>query len=179
MEKGNFKFIFAPIGVAIGIFVWIEISLYVVNMYGIPKLDKFITFIPHFLLIIIGTVFIVIWLPVFISGFLFLGRHGAVGQTDSLRTYGIYKYVRNPMYSGLSFTLLGTGILLNSTGVALAGLLWFVLTFIQAKREERQLTEKFDGEYLYYKSRTPMYIINFALLIKDLNHKKIRGTDAK
>ncbi|MCX6089198.1 MAG: isoprenylcysteine carboxylmethyltransferase family protein [Candidatus Atribacteria bacterium] len=107
------------------------------------------------------------WLPIFLSGIYYLGRRGAVGQSEQLIIQGIYRYVRNPMYSGLSLTILGVGLLLNSTGVALTGLLWLAMTFVQCKREEKELTERFGSAYVEYKNTTPMFLPDFVKWFKE------------
>ncbi|OGC18585.1 hypothetical protein A3J90_05635 [candidate division WOR-1 bacterium RIFOXYC2_FULL_37_10] len=114
----------------------------------------------------IGFLSVVIFLPIFLLSVYFLGRRGAVGQSPILTTNGIYKYVRNPMYSGVSFTLFGLGLLLNKTAIGLTGLTWFCLTYFQCKREEKELTERFGEEYTNYKNNTPLYMPKFDLMLK-------------
>jgi len=167
MNKKNIKFILAPIGVAVGITLWITLSILICNKLGIGKLTETFKDIPHLLFLLLGILQVIIWLPVFISGVYFLGQRGAVGQSDTLRENGIYKYVRNPMYSGVSFTIFGVGLILDQTSVALAGIIWFLIAFIQCKREEKELKARFKEDYMNYKNRTPMFIPNFELLIKD------------
>lgn len=158
MNKRNIKFYLAPIGVAIGISVVVSISTFITRRLGIPKLNEVFEFIPHFVLILIGVIFIIVWSPLFITGIYSLGRRGAVGQSEGLVTDGIYYYVRNPMYSGISFTIVGIGFLLNETGAILAGILWYFIAFIQCKREEKELEERFGEEYVHYKNNTPRFI---------------------
>lgn len=159
MDKKYLKYLLAPFGVATGVGVFIAVSTYLTSLAGIPgNLTSLFSFIPRIIFIIIGLILIIFWFPFFISGIYFLGRRGAVGQSDKLIIEGIYKYVRNPMCSGLSFTIIGIGLLLNLTGVLLAGILWLTIAFIQCKREERELTQRFGDDYLKYKSLTPMFI---------------------
>jgi len=72
---------------------------------------------------------------------------------------GPYRYVRNPMHSGVFITLYGEGLLLGSvpilvfvTGVFVFH--WFYIPFM----EERWLREKFGEEYLTYKRNVPAWI---------------------
>jgi len=172
MNTKNIKLVLAPIGVTTGITLWIALSIYISNKLGIGKLTEILKIIPSISFLFLGVILVVIWLPVFISGFYFLGRRGAVGQSSALRENGIYRYVRNPMYSGISFTIIGMGLLLNKTGVVLAGTIWFLMAFIQCKREEKELEARFKENYVDYKSRTPIFIPNINLMIKDFFIRK-------
>lgn len=172
MNKKDIKFILAPIGVAAGIALWVFSSIFVSQKLGIGGLTEIFKNIPSALFFFLGAIFIAVWLPVFISGIYFLGRRGAVGQTDVLIENGIYKYVRNPMYSGISFTMIGIGLIINETGVILAGVIWLVICFIQCKREEKDLEARFKEKYVDYKSRTSMFIPNIKLAMRDLLDKR-------
>ena len=74
MNRKDIKFVLAPIGVATGITLWIIISIFISNKLGIDKLTETIKDIPLIVFLLLGIVLVVIWLPVFISGFFFLGR---------------------------------------------------------------------------------------------------------
>ena len=107
-------------------------------------------------------------------GFYCLGRRGAVGQADTLVVNGMYKYVRNPMYSGVSFCLAGLGLVLDRTGVVLAGGAWFLLAYLQSLREQKELLARFGGEYARYRKTTPMFIPSLAKVVKELMDKRGR-----
>ncbi len=177
MNKKNIKFILAPIGVAIGVTLWITLLIFICNKLGIGILTETFKDIPHIIFLLLGIILVIIWLPIFISGFYFLGRRGAVGQSDTLRENGTYKYVRNPMYSGISFTIIGIGLILNNTGIVLAGIIWFLIAFIQCKREEKELKTRFKEDYVNYKNRTPMFIPNVKLMMMDLFVKRGSSND--
>ena len=72
------------------------------------------------------------------------------------------------MYAGVSFTLFGLGLIISSTGVAAAGLVWLVICTIQGRMEEKALAKKFGSEYLEYKKNTPLFVPEFEKLIHDL-----------
>jgi len=76
----------------------------------------------------------------------------------ALATTGIYSYVRNPMYVGLTLLLVGLGIALASDWT-LVMTVAFALTihFGVVLREERYLEAKFGDEYRQYKARVPRY----------------------
>ena len=79
-----------------------------------------------------------------------------------LATTGIYGYVRNPMYVGLTLLLVGLGIALASDWT-LVMTVAFALTihFGVVLREERYLEAKFGDEYRQYKARVPRYGVPF------------------
>ena len=76
----------------------------------------------------------------------------------TLVTAGIYAYVRNPMYVGLAFLVVGIGIALASD--------WTLVMLVAAaalihvgvvKREERYLEAKFGEPYRRYMATVPRY----------------------
>lgn len=84
-----------------------------------------------------------------------------------LVTSGIFKYVRNPIYSAYLFTY--TGILLlckNWILLILPIIFWLFLTILMIKTEEKWLEAKFGKEYLDYCSRTNRCIPFFPRNIK-------------
>lgn len=76
------------------------------------------------------------------------------------------------MYSGISFAIIGIGLIINETGVILAGIIWLVICFIQCKREEKDLEVRFKEKYVDYKRRTSMFIPNIKLAMRDLLDKR-------
>jgi len=166
MDKKEFKFIFAPVGVAIGITIFITLSIFISKKLNIQKLSELISFVPGYIFISTGIGILLLFIPIFIAGIYYLNRRGAVGQSDTLRTNGIYRYSRNPMYIGVSMIIIGLGFILLDTGVIIGGILWFIITFFQCKREEKELLERFGKEYIKYKKSTPMFLPNFFSLLR-------------
>ncbi len=88
--------------------------------------------------------------------------HGTLAPWDPpsrLVISGAYRYVRNPMISGVIFVLLGEAILLGST----ASLIWFCIFLLGNMiyipvSEEKGLEARFGSEYLRYKSHVPRWI---------------------
>ena len=76
----------------------------------------------------------------------------------ALATTGIYGYVRNPMYVGLTLLLVGLGVAFASDWT-LVMTVAFALTihFGVVLREERYLEAKFGEAYRKYKARVPRY----------------------
>ena len=85
------------------------------------------------------------------------GMPMSLKEEPELVTSGPYKYIRNPIYSGMLLALLGTGLVL--------GLPWLVafvacsIYFIySSKVEEKIMAEQFPQTYPEYKKRTKMLI---------------------
>ena len=74
-----------------------------------------------------------------------------------LRTGGLYKFVRHPIYSGL--LLLSIALTLASASLWTIGACVALVVLINAKArwEERRLAERFPG-YAAYADRTPRFI---------------------
>jgi protein-S-isoprenylcysteine O-methyltransferase Ste14 len=83
---------------------------------------------------------------------------GDLENTSKLVTVGLYRFIRHPLYSSLLF--LGTGIFLKNiliTTTVLA-LINFIALIVTAKREEKEMVEKFGDEYTDYMQKTQMFI---------------------
>lgn len=77
-----------------------------------------------------------------------------IKPSTALITGGIYRWIRNPMYLGLSLMLLGIGLALGSPWFLVAlPIATFAVTKLAIEPEERYLAEKFGTAYLEYKSR--------------------------
>lgn len=74
-----------------------------------------------------------------------------------LRTGGLYRFVRHPIYSGLLLTMAsltaasGSGLRLLTLGAL------FVLLSVKARWEEKRLSQRFEG-YAEYAARTPRFL---------------------
>jgi protein-S-isoprenylcysteine O-methyltransferase Ste14 len=72
---------------------------------------------------------------------------------------GVYRYVRNPMISGVIFILVGEAILLGSLPVLVWFLIGFAVNAIYIPLiEEKRLERRFGDEYLAYKRNVPRWI---------------------
>jgi protein-S-isoprenylcysteine O-methyltransferase Ste14 len=74
-----------------------------------------------------------------------------------LRTGGLYRFVRHPIYSGLLLTM---ATFTAASGSGLRLLTWgalFVLLTVKARWEERRLAQRFEG-YAEYAARTPRFV---------------------
>ncbi|MBS7626400.1 isoprenylcysteine carboxylmethyltransferase family protein [Candidatus Bathyarchaeota archaeon] len=78
-----------------------------------------------------------------------------------LVTTGLYAYVRHPQYLGI---ILGSIAFLVQWPTIPTLLMFPILVFAYyrlARREEKELTEKFGEEYLSYQKRVPMFVPRF------------------
>jgi len=80
-------------------------------------------------------------------------------QTQQLVALGIYRYVRNPMISGVFCILLGETMLFGSTAV----FIWFILVVLINMiyiplSEEPGMEQRFGDSYRRYKQHVPRWI---------------------
>ncbi len=82
----------------------------------------------------------------------------AIKEGHELITVGLYRYLRNPIYSGILIMTLGTALFF-STLSALIGFLIIVLgVCLKLSDEERILAEHFGSDYASYKQRSKALI---------------------
>jgi protein-S-isoprenylcysteine O-methyltransferase Ste14 len=111
---------------------------------------------------LISWIFLIVSIVFAALGFLLLriiGKpQGDFENTSKLVTVGLYRFIRHPLYASLLF--LGTGIFLKHISIAAAFFAFanFVALVVTAKREEKEMVNKFGAEYVDYMKRTRMFI---------------------
>lgn len=101
-------------------------------------------------------------LPFIFLGFTFLAkgwREVYLASRDGrLATDGLYGLVRHPQYTGIFLALFGEGIVHWPTifSVALYPIIVIAYTWL-ARKEEREMLEKFGDQYRTYQARVPMF----------------------
>ena len=76
-------------------------------------------------------------------------------RADRLVTHGVYRYLRHPIYIGLTMTILGLIVASGSLfGLVFLFVVVVPLNIARARLEERALLKKFGGEYKTYLSNT-------------------------
>jgi len=79
--------------------------------------------------------------------------------TRKLVIIGPYRYVRNPMISGVLMTLLGESVAFGSIGIFIWFLLFFIVNHIYfICSEEPGLKKRFGEEYVVYMKNVPRWI---------------------
>ena len=74
-----------------------------------------------------------------------------------LRTGGLYRYARHPIYSGLLLTMTSITVASGSLFRLLTLGVLILLITVKARWEERRLTQRFEG-YASYAARTPRFV---------------------
>lgn len=101
-------------------------------------------------------------LMLLLAGYLIVaGWRKVYGAKENLVTDGVYGVVRHPQYLGI---IIGTAAFLIQWPTIITVAMWPILTYgyyCQAKREERELEERFGEEYRRYKQRVPMLVPRF------------------
>ena len=76
-----------------------------------------------------------------------------------LATEGPYAFVRHPQYTGIFMVLFGEGVVHWPTVFSLTAFPIVVIAYVLlARKEERQMIEKFGDEYREYRRRVPMFL---------------------
>ena len=114
----------------------------------------------------LGLVPILLWAVLFIycsGSFVFVGIGTPVPfvPTKKLIVTGFYKFVRNPLYLGGVFALIGEGILFQSAGIIIYSVFMFGNFNIMVLLEEPFLEEKFGDSYKQYCKSVPRWIPRF------------------
>jgi protein-S-isoprenylcysteine O-methyltransferase Ste14 len=108
------------------------------------------------------------------KSFLMVGK-GTLAPWDppkKLVVVDLYRYVRNPMISGLSMIILGESMIFYS--IELFGFFVFVVIFNHiyfVYSEEPGLIKRFGNEYIEYKKNVPRWIPRLTPWEKDKNIK--------
>ncbi len=155
-------------------FTW-KFSIKAKRPHGIPRFFAFESIIVLLLLNIpfwfekpfvwnqlISWTLLIISLVFAVPGFFLLhavGKpHGDLENTSKLVTVGLYRYIRHPMYASLLF--LGTGIFLKDISISAVflALINAASLVATAKREEKEMSDKFGDEYIAYMQKTRMFV---------------------
>lgn len=67
--------------------------------------------------------------------------------------YGPYRFVRNPMYTGILLLGMNLGLALGTWLLPLAASLMFTLLALRTRKEEQYLVERFGDQYRSYMQR--------------------------
>jgi protein-S-isoprenylcysteine O-methyltransferase Ste14 len=88
-----------------------------------------------------------------------VGTPAPVFPTRHLVVSGLYRYVRNPMYVAVVFTILGQGLVLGNVRVlAYGGMVWLLFHLFVVIYEEPVLRASFSAEYVSFCAKVPRWI---------------------
>ncbi len=91
-----------------------------------------------------------------------LGRstriHPLPGKDSTLRTHGIYGWVRHPMYTAVLLACLGLALTTGRLLAAAAVLCLAVVLLAKARFEDRMLAERYGRQFADYASRVPAVV---------------------
>jgi protein-S-isoprenylcysteine O-methyltransferase Ste14 len=92
-----------------------------------------------------------------------LGKFGSgeliTEEDHKLYTEGVYKHIRNPMYSGALIAVIGFGLVFRSIITLLfVSIFYFIVFKMRIDEEERLLYEAFGEEFINYKKKSKKLI---------------------
>lgn len=115
---------------------------------------------------IIGHLFAAVGIIIVVLGFVYLGKSVSVGlprEKTELKTDGVFRYTRNPLYTGAFFMCIGSclfsvhiiNFILCAAGI---GIHHWIVT-----KEEIFLEERFGEQWSLYAKNVPRYLgkVNF------------------
>ncbi len=119
------------------------------TLLGVGELGMLISMLLGYALLFSG-------LGIFVQGWRELFR---AHRENRLATHGLYSLVRHPQYTGLFLGLFGEGVVHWPTLFSVAMFPVIVVAYVLlARREERQMTERYGERYRAYRRRVPMFI---------------------
>jgi protein-S-isoprenylcysteine O-methyltransferase Ste14 len=137
-----------------GYAVWVLFVLSLVHIHTINQLSVGFLRIIACILACLGLVFIVLSL-------INLGSSTSLGlpvSDTTLKTDGLYRISRNPMYVGFDLLTLSSILYLGNIFVAGAGLYSIVIYHLIIIGEEKFLIGRFSSSYANYKNKVRRYL---------------------
>ena len=133
-------------------------------IYGIVLLNIIVLVLTHYvfhigiltgvwiyLFRIIGAVLIILGIVIWFTGAVKSGMDDIIAD-NRLKTDGIYAWVRNPMYTGIWFFIIGISLMWhNYIMLIMIPVDWIILTVVLKSTEEKWLLDLYGEEYEEYK----------------------------
>jgi protein-S-isoprenylcysteine O-methyltransferase Ste14 len=110
---------------------------------------------PLLVFVVDGLTSLVFLAAIILMGKAFTQIHAA---QDQLVTDGLYTYVRHPQYSALFLLIVSLLIQWPALLSWLMAPILFITYLRLARREEREMIEKFGDRYLIYRAQTPAFL---------------------
>jgi len=122
----------------------------------LPFWDSFIVSYVGFVIYLSAGIFVIV-------GRVQLGKFGSgeliTEEDHKLNTEGVYKYIRNPMYSGALIAVFGFGLVFRSiVTLLIVSIFYFIVFKMRIDEEERLLYEAFGEEFTDYKKKSKKLI---------------------
>ncbi|HEX4104487.1 MAG TPA: isoprenylcysteine carboxylmethyltransferase family protein [Candidatus Paceibacterota bacterium] len=141
--------------------IWFRVILIVVfiSFFLVPA--GFLNTESPFPLKIVGIIFVVLGISLAIWARVHLGKNWgmpmSLKESPELVTSGPYRTIRNPIYTGVIFAVLGSALV--------TGFQWFIIFLVvlvyfiySTKQEEKIMEREFGEKYLEYKKHTKALI---------------------
>jgi len=141
-------------GKIMGYFTWIVQLLAILNIDLVNRTSFGYNDYSSFVILVPGLVFIV-------SSLISLGgstRLGLPSEETVLKTNGLYRLSRNPMYLGFNLWTISSMIYTLNIWIVLAGIYSMIIYHLIILGEERFLEDRFGYEYKNYKKKIRRYI---------------------
>jgi protein-S-isoprenylcysteine O-methyltransferase Ste14 len=150
-----------PIGVTIFCLftaLFVAAAIFVDRLLDLPRLLPESVRLPVSIPVIAAGVAVAAW-----SAFHFLKVKGTpvpFNPPPTVVKTGPYRYVRNPMLTGVFLFLFGVGFCMNSVSLVIFFTPLFVLVNVLELKEieEPELMKRLGDEYIEYRRQTPMFI---------------------
>ncbi|NVM45774.1 MAG: isoprenylcysteine carboxylmethyltransferase family protein [Candidatus Lokiarchaeota archaeon] len=122
----------------------------------LPFWDSFIVSYVGFVIYLSAGIFVIV-------GRVQLDKFGSgeliTEEGHKLNTEGVYKYIRNPMYSGALIGVIGFGLVFRSIiTLLIVSIFYFIVFKMRINEEERLLYEAFGEEFTDYKKKSKKLI---------------------
>jgi len=116
---------------------------------------------PYFIISIIGYLSTGIGLTIAIVSIVNLGKSTRMGlpyENTELKTNGLYKFSRNPMYLGFNLLTIASVLILWNVVFLLLGIYSIITYHFIILSEEKYLEKRFTDKYIAYKERVRRYV---------------------
>ena len=133
------------------------------DRFGVPTAALGVILIPPSLLLTVLTViFLIVGLVTAIAARRALAGNWssqvAIKENHELITSGLYRYLRNPIYSGMLLMVLGTVLSFGTLSACIGFFVILLGMILKLRGEERILSEHFGREYDAYKQHSKALI---------------------
>ena len=137
-----------------GYITWIILLGYILNVIPRSGVQNIYLQLFSIMILVIGLIIVTISL-------VNLGKSTRLGlptENTTLKTNGIYRFSRNPMYFGFDLLTIASMLYCINLGLLILGIYSLITYHLIILGEEQFLEERFRGEYLNYKKKVRKYI---------------------